>query len=105
MLTRLIVAQIFEHNWWMETSNGSLGEPVRRNCYVHAIGYCTLDFMFSGRPRDEITFRHLAAAKLTFLATTVTCIDEQAYNAKLHSWLNTVVRRRYDEHPEKPESF
>ena len=49
---------IFEHNWWMETSNGSLGEPVRRNSYVHARGYCNLDFMFGGWPRDEITFSH-----------------------------------------------
>ena len=94
---------IFEHNWWMETSNGSLGEPIRRNSYVHAIGYCSLDFRFSGYPQDEIMFRHLAAAKLTFLAIKVTCISEHEYNAKLYSWLNTVVRRRYDEHLEKPE--
>ncbi|XP_076686568.1 uncharacterized protein LOC143378614 [Andrena cerasifolii] len=94
---------IFEHNWWLETNKGSLGEPVKRNCYVHAIGYCTLDFMFSGRPRDEITFRHLAAAKLTFLANKVTRVDEREYNTKLRLWLSTVVRRRYDEHPEKPE--
>ncbi|XP_076240202.1 uncharacterized protein LOC143182825 [Calliopsis andreniformis] len=88
---------IFEHNWAMETNNGLLGKYVRRCDYVHAIGYCTLDFMLGGRPQEEITFSHLSNSKLNFLANKVTCIDEHKYNAKLYSWLNTVVRKRYDE--------
>lgn len=88
---------ILEHNWSLETNDGLLGRKVQRCDYVHAVGYCTLDFMFETRPQEEITFKNLSTAKLNFLATKVTCLDESKYNAKLHLWMNTVVRRRYDE--------
>lgn len=80
-----------------------MGKRVKRCDYVHAVGYCALDFMFHEKPKDEITFKDLSIAKLIFFATKVMCINEWDYNTKLSSWLNTVVRRRYDEHPDQPE--
>lgn len=94
---------IFEHNWAMETNNGTLGREVQRCDYIHATGYCTLDFLYGKRPREEITFSNLSSVKITFLATKVTCLSEHEYNRRLYSWLNTVVRRRYDENPNEPE--
>ncbi|KZC06984.1 hypothetical protein WN55_08868 [Dufourea novaeangliae] len=94
---------IFEHKWSLETKNGLLGKKVKRCDYVHAIGYCSLDFMLGKRPREEITFEDLSTAKLNFLSTKVIRIDEREYNAKMYSWLHTIVRKRYDEHPDEPE--
>ncbi|XP_076642433.1 uncharacterized protein LOC143353188 [Halictus rubicundus] len=94
---------ILEHKWSLETKNGGLGKCIQRCDYVHAVGYCALDHMFVKKPREDITFKDLSVAKLNFLATNVICIDDHEYNAKMYSWLYNVVRRRYDEHPDKPE--
>ncbi|XP_043249666.1 uncharacterized protein LOC122395835 isoform X2 [Colletes gigas] len=94
---------ILEHNWSLETNNGLLGMPINRCDYVHAIGYCALDFMFNKRPEKEITFEILSNVKLHFLANKVIGMKEKDYNAKLYLWLNTVVQRRYDEHSNEPE--
>ncbi|XP_054001292.1 uncharacterized protein LOC128888447 [Hylaeus anthracinus] len=94
---------IVEHNWFLETKHGLLGKNVERSKYVHAVGYCALDFMFGHRPENDFTFLDISTVKLYFLANKVICIDEWDYNAKLYSWLFTVVRKRYDEHPDRPE--
>lgn len=94
---------ILEHKWSLETKNGLLGEQVKLRDYVHAVGYCMLDLMFAQRPREEITFEHLSNSKISFMATKVTRIEEHEYNAKMYSWLYKVVRKRYDEDPNKPE--
>ncbi|XP_031826996.2 uncharacterized protein LOC116424572 [Nomia melanderi] len=94
---------ILENKWAMETKNGLLGSRIKCCQYLHAIGYCRLDFNFHERPQKEITLKHLYTAKLQFLATKVNRISEQEYNSKMYLWLTTVVQRRYDEHPDKPE--
>lgn len=80
----------------METNNGLLGKEVVPHDYVHAVGYCSLDFLHRNKSRNEITFEDLSTAKLNFYATAVNCISESEYNRKLVSWLGTVVQRRYD---------
>ncbi|XP_076754203.1 uncharacterized protein LOC143425354 [Xylocopa sonorina] len=94
---------IYENNWSLETHNGTLGRKVQRSAYVHAVGYCTVDFLCGKRPREEITFKDLINSKLNFLATRVTCLTDGEYNKKLLMWMNTSVRRRYDEHPNEPQ--
>ncbi|CAL7952363.1 unnamed protein product [Xylocopa violacea] len=94
---------IYENNWSLETHNGTLGTEVKRCAYVHAVGYCTIDFLYGKRPTEEITFKDLINSKLNFLATRVTCISDGEYNKKLLMWINTSVRRRYDEHPNEPQ--
>ncbi|XP_033338896.2 uncharacterized protein LOC117227607 [Megalopta genalis] len=94
---------ILEHNWSLETKNGLLGKYIRRRDYVHAVGYCNMDFMFRKKPTDEITLKDLSLSKITFFAMNVSCITEHAYNAKLFMWINKFVRIRYDEDPNKPE--
>ncbi|OAD53062.1 hypothetical protein WN48_10864 [Eufriesea mexicana] len=87
---------ILEHNWALETNNGKLGKKVKRCEYIHAVGYCTLDFLNRQKPTEEITFSDLSNAKLNFLANEVTNLSEHQYNEKFISWMKTVVRRRYD---------
>ena len=88
---------IFEHNWSLETNNGTLGRKLKRCAHVHAVGYCTFDFMYTKKSSEEITCEDLFNAKLYFLANRITCISEHKYNKILLLWINTVVRRRYDE--------
>nr|XP_012145455.1 PREDICTED: uncharacterized protein LOC105663083 isoform X1 [Megachile rotundata] len=89
--------QLLEHRWSLETNNGLLGKEVARYDYVYAVGYCTLDFCYQKKSRKEITFEDLSSTKLTFYATKVTCISEFEYNAKLQSWLHTIIQKRYNE--------
>ena len=101
--TSISTMAIIEHNWALETNNGLLGKKIVPHDYIHAVGYCSLDFLDRKKSRKEITFEDLSIAKLNFYATAVTCIDESEYNTKLISWLGTVVKRRYDT-PEKSSS-
>lgn len=81
----------------METNNGTLGEEIQRCNYIHALGYCTLDFL-QNKPKTEITFTDISHAKINFIATKIMCLTEQQYNKKLLSWIYNNVRKRYDEH-------
>ncbi|XP_061942403.1 uncharacterized protein LOC133667477 isoform X1 [Apis cerana] len=89
---------IFEYNWSLETNNGTLGEEIQRCNYIHALGYCTLDFLHKNKPKTEITFTDISHAKINFIATKIMCLTEQQYNKKLLSWIYNNVRKRYDEH-------
>ena len=84
-----------KHKW--STKSGTIGGKIKRCNYVHATGYCALDFLLKKKEkREKITHEDLSNARLNFLAHTVTCISEHEYNKKLISWTNTVVKRRYD---------
>ncbi|CAD1477840.1 unnamed protein product, partial [Heterotrigona itama] len=90
-----------KHKW--STNSGTVGRKIKRCNYVHATGYCALDFMIKRKSREKITFEDLLNAKLNFLANNVTCISEHEYNKKLILWSNKIVRRRYDKNLNESE--
>lgn len=85
------------------TNSRTLGKKIERCNYVHAIGYCALDFMLKKESKEKIMFEDLLNAKLNFLANNVTSISEHEYNKKLLLWSNTVVKRRYDKNLNESE--
>lgn len=81
-----------------------MGRKVERYEYIHATGYCSLDFLNRQKPTEEITFNDLSNSKLNFLATKVTNLSEHQYNEKFIFWMETFVRKRYDENYKQSSS-
>ena len=90
-----------KHKW--STNRETLDRKIKRCNYVHATGYCILDFMLKKKSREKILFEDVLNAKLNILVNNVTCISEHEYNQKLLSWSSRIVRRRYDKNFNKSE--
>ncbi|XP_017886661.1 uncharacterized protein LOC108628938 [Ceratina calcarata] len=95
--TRTEDALIFEHNWSLDTENGTRGKPIKCCTYICAKG--ELKFFSDKKQEKKITFHDLSNSQIIFMAKEVSGLTEHQYNSKVLSWVKINVQKRYNKGP------